>query len=182
MTYTRRSFRHARYRGNRFSLHPRNSIRQIDGVWTALAFRAAGRQVTLDDIEHRTLRPQFQDARIHFAINCASVSCPPLREEPYLPDRLNEQLDDAARRYLASPFGLRVDRSTLRVSSIFDWYGDDFIAKYAGLIESNRSATERATLGAILIFGPPHAQQLARAPDIRVRFLQYDWSLNDVSR
>jgi hypothetical protein len=64
--------------GSRFSLHPRNSIRQIDGVWTSLAWKAAGRTVTLDDIEHRILRPTFREPLVHFAVNCASVSCPPL--------------------------------------------------------------------------------------------------------
>lgn len=167
-------------RGRRFSLHPRNSIRQIDGVWTKLTFRAAGRRITLDDIEHRTLRPQFRDARIHFAINCASVSCPPLREEPYVADRLDAQLDDAARRYLASPPGLQVDGSTLRVSSIFDWYGDDFIPKFVGLVTGDRREKERAILGAIAQFGPLEAQRVARRSDVRVRFLPYDWSLNDV--
>lgn len=65
------------------TLQPRNSIRQIDGVWTTLKWRAAGRTVTLDDIEHRIVRPEFKDARIHFAVNCASIGCPPLAAEPY---------------------------------------------------------------------------------------------------
>ncbi len=67
-----------------FTLQPRNSIRQIDGVWTTLTWRAAGRTVTLDDIEHRILRPEFKEPRVHFAVNCASVGCPPLAAEPYL--------------------------------------------------------------------------------------------------
>jgi Protein of unknown function, DUF547 len=169
-------------RGGIFSLQPRNSIRQIDGVWTDLRFKAASREVSLDDIEHRILRPEFKDARVHFAINCASVSCPPLREEPYVPSQLDIQLDDAARRYLASDQGVRVNGRTLRVSSIFDWYGDDFVPAFAGPDTGGRSAKERAILGAVVRFGPPAAPEVARAPGARVRFLRYDWSLNDTIR
>ena len=169
-------------RGRMFTLLPRNSIRQIDGVWTDLRFAAASRHVSLDDIEHRILRPEFKDARIHFAINCASVSCPPLREEPYVASRLDAQLDDGARRYLASPLGVLVDDRTLRVSSLFDWYGDDFVDAFAAGIAEDRPKKERAILGVIAAYGTPEAQRLARAPDARVRFLRYDWSLNDTSR
>lgn len=173
---------HYPIRSGFFTLQPRNSIRQIDGVWTELRWKAAGRQVTLDDIEHRLLRPEFEDARVHFALNCASRSCPPLATEPYRSDTLGAQLDRAARAYLASPEGLRVEGRTLRVSSIFDWYGDDFVARYAPLVPGSRSAKERGILGAVVTFGPSAAAALARAEDVRVAFLDYDWSLNDVSR
>jgi hypothetical protein len=148
--------------------YPVRSIRQIRGVWTDLRFRGASREVTLDDIEHRILRPEFKDARVHFAINCASVSCPPLREEPYVAARLDAQLDEAARRYLASPLGLQMRGRTLHVSSIFKWYGDDFMPS--------------GIPGTIATYGPPAAQQIARSPDVRLRFLRYDWSLNDTAR
>ena len=78
-----------------------------------------------DDIEHRILRPEFKDPRVHFAINCASISCPPLQGEPYRAAALEAQLDAAARRYLASPEGLQTDGNLLRVSSIFKMVGDD---------------------------------------------------------
>lgn len=164
------------------SRQPRNSIRQIDGVWTDLQWQAAGRSVTLDDIEHRILRPVYQDARIHFAINCASVSCPPLATEPYRPETLDAQLDAAARRYLASREGVQVDGETIRVSSLFDWYGDDFIAGYARLVDGPRAAKERAILGLLIKYGPPNAAARARSGQPRLRFLAYDWSLNDVRR
>ena len=89
---------HYPIKGSWLSLQPRNSIRQIDGVWTTIAWQAAGRRVTLDDIEHKILRAQFKEPRIHFAINCASISCPPLPPEPYLAPTLDAQLDAAARR------------------------------------------------------------------------------------
>jgi hypothetical protein len=164
-----------------FTLQPRNSIRQIDEVWTARRWLAAGRTVSLDDIEHEILRPTFKDARIHFAVNCASIGCPPLAEEPYRAVSLDAQLDAAARRYLTSPQGLRIDGRTLRVSSIFKWYGDDFIETFAPLASSGGDAQTRAILGTIIRYGPPEAAALARG-DSRIAFLDYDWSLNDVRR
>jgi len=168
--------------GSWLSLAPRNSIRQIDGVWTKLKWNAAGREVTLDEIEHGILRPTFKDPRVHFAINCASKSCPPIRGEPYLPDHLDAQLDDAARRYLASRFGLQISEGRLKVSSIFKWYGDDFIARFAPTIDQQRPDRDRAILGVIAAYGPPEAAALARSGGARIQFLSYDWSLNDRER
>jgi hypothetical protein len=173
---------HYPIRGRLFSLAPRNSIRQIDGVWTTITWPVAGRRVTLDDIEHAILRPVYGDARIHFAVNCASVSCPPLALEPYRGATLDTQLDAAARRYLSSPVGLVVDGTTLRVSSLFKWYGDDFVEGYASLGPARGSSTDRAILGVVGRYGPEAARQLAASGRARVRFLAYDWSLNDVNR
>jgi len=161
-----------------FTRQPRNSIRQMPGVWTAQRWRAAGRAVSLDDIEHRVLRPVFRDARVHFAVNCASVSCPSLAAEPYRADTLDAQLDAAARRYLASPEGLRLDSNTLRVSSIFKWYGEDFVAEYSPIEPGTRPSVERAILGAIVRYGPPDAAVRARNGGPEIAFLDYDWSLN----
>ena len=165
-----------------FTLGPRNSIRQIAGVWDRLKWRVAGRQVTLDDIEHRILRPEFKEPRIHFAVNCASVGCPPLRAEPYRAGSLTAQLDDNARAYLASAQGMRIDGRTLVVTSILKWYGEDFLGAYASASEGGRTRREAAVLGVVKAFGPPAAARLAGDSTVRVRFLDYDWSLNDVDR
>jgi hypothetical protein len=149
---------------------PRNSIRQIDGVWTSLTWRAAGRSLTLDHIEHEILRPVFKDPRVHFAINCASVGCPPLNREPYLAGKLDAQLDEAARRYLASPSGLQVAGDRLKVSSILKWYGEDF-----------GTPRDRAVLAVIERFGPPPAAALAASGRAKLEFLDYDWTLNDTA-
>jgi hypothetical protein len=169
-------------RGSWFTIHPRNSIRQIDGVWTDITWQAAGRTVTLDDIEHHIIRPTFKEARIHYAVNCASISCPPLAVTPYRAAALDAQLDDAARRFLASQEGLRVDGDTLRVSRIFKWYGEDFIEDYAPLVPGSRDRQQRAILGAIVEHGPAGAAALARTGRPAIRFLAYDWSLNDIDR
>ncbi|MDQ3440365.1 MAG: DUF547 domain-containing protein [Planctomycetota bacterium] len=162
-----------------FTRQPRNSIRQIPDVWTSQQWRGAGRAVSLDDIEHRVLRPVFKDARVHFAVNCASLSCPPLAAEPYRADTLDAQLDAAAGRYLASPEGLRLDGNTLLVSSIFKWYGEDFVAEYSSIVPGTRPPVERAILGAIVKYGPPDAAVRARNGGPEIAFLDYDWSLNE---
>jgi hypothetical protein len=171
---------HYPIRGSWFSRYPRNSIRQIDGVWTRLTWRVAGRTVSLDDIEHRILRPEFRDPRIHFAVNCASNGCPPLRGEPYRAGTLDAQLDDNARQFLASSHGLRVDGRTLAITSILKWYGDDFVEQFARLTPGARDPRQ-AAIGVVATYGPPAAADLARSPRVRVRYLDYDWALNDTA-
>lgn len=169
-------------KGSWFSLYPRNSIRQIDGVWTKVKWHAAGRTVTLDEIEHKILRPTFGDPRIHFAVNCASISCPPLAARPYRPETLDVQLDEAARQYLASPEGLHIEGNMLLVSSIFDWYGDDFISDRELVATDARDLKDRAILGVVIKYGPTPAQMLARSGRARIDFLEYNWTLNDITR
>ncbi|MDP7340338.1 MAG: DUF547 domain-containing protein [Vicinamibacterales bacterium] len=131
---------HYPIRGSWLSLYPRSSIRQIDGVWDAITWQAGGRRVTLDQIEHDILRPTFAEPLVHFAINCAALSCPPLRGEPFVAERLATQLADSTRRALAQEGWLRL----------------------------------------VADFGPPAAAALARTGTARIRFLDYDWTLNDV--
>ena len=162
-------------------LSPYNSIKQISGVWTRLRWQAAGRQMTLDEIEHETLRLNYDEPRIHFVVNCAAVSCPPLRTEPITGNRLNEQLTMAARDFLKSKEGLIVETSKINASKIFDWYGDDFIANYSNLSILNRPIKEKAILGVIASYGPPKAKKVATSKQVELRFLRYDWTLNDTS-
>ena len=126
-------------------------------------FTLLGKKSSLDDIEHGLLRKSFREPRVHFALNCASVSCPMLREEAYVGHRLERQLEEQAVRFLSdrsrNRFALAgAGAGTLQVSKIFDWYQEDFaprekfLARYAG------------QLGGI-------SSQIA--------FLEYDWTLND---
>lgn len=166
---------HYPIRGSVFTLYPRNSIRQIDGVWTTQHWSAAGRSVTLDQIEHEILRPTFKDPRIHFTINCASTSCPTLRSEPFVGSDIEAQLDDATRRFLSSAQGARSVGSRLLVSSLFKWYGADFAVSDTGV------KGDAAIRAFIERYGPPEAVRAARA-SAPIRFLSYDWSLNDINR
>ena len=158
---------------------PRNSIKQIDGVWTKRRWPAAGVEITLDELEHERLRARYAEPRIHFAINCAAISCPPLRQEPYVAERLDRQLIVAARDFLASPDGLRVEGTTILASRVFDWFGDDFIEEYSHLVDGPGSDRDRAVLGIVAQYGPAAASQLAQSGNARLRFLPYDWGLND---
>ncbi|MGD9602518.1 MAG: DUF547 domain-containing protein [Gammaproteobacteria bacterium] len=109
---------------------PLDSIKDIGSllrpVWKRPAGQLDGKAVTLDEIEHAQLRT-LGEPRIHFAIVCASVSCPDLRPEPYMAATLDAQLDDQAKTFLANPAkGLRREADTWRASRIFDWFEDDF--------------------------------------------------------
>ncbi|MGE3344820.1 MAG: DUF547 domain-containing protein [Vicinamibacterales bacterium] len=173
---------HYPIKGSVFSLGPKNSIRQISGVWDRLQWSVAGQRLTLDHIEHKILRPAFTEPLVHFAVNCASVSCPVVAREPYRADQLQAQLENAARKYLVSPLGLSLAGNTLQVSSIFKWYGEDFVARFRDRGPSTGSDTDRAILGVVITYGPEAAAAVARSGRARVRFLDYDWSLNDVVR
>lgn len=171
---------HYPIKGSWMSLGPRNSIRQIDGVWTELRWSVAGRSLTLDDIEHKILRPEFKEPLVHFAVNCASSSCPILASTPYRASDLPSRLEAAAKRYLASPHGLSVAGTTVSVSSIFKWYGGDFVERFESKGPSNGSAVHRAVLGVVATYGPEAHRATAMGGRARVRFLDYDWSLNDI--
>jgi hypothetical protein len=126
-------------------------------------FSLLGRKASLDWIEHEMLRKNYRDPRIHYAVNCASVGCPMLRPEPYVGTKLEEQLEDQARRFLSDASRNRYRDGRLEVSKIFDWYKEDFeprdayFARYAALLGADAASVRAA----------------------RMTFLDYDWALND---
>jgi len=155
--------------------YPIDSIRSIGGplspVWKKTAGEIAGRPYTLHEIEHEILRP-MGEPRIHAAIVCASLSCPPLRREPYRAANLEAQLDDNVHRWLADPRkGARIDRSarTLYLSPILDWFADDFGDGVLPFVATHLPVEEAGWI-----------QAQGRA--LRVRYFDYDWSLNDAGR
>jgi hypothetical protein len=131
-------------------------------------FSLLGERMTLDRLEHDILRQKYPDPRIHYAVNCASIGCPMLREEAYVSPRLEAQLDEQAQRFLSDRSRNRVRGSRLEVSKIFDWFREDFEPL-------ERYFAPHATL----LSGEPKEQQLVRDGKASVRFLDYDWSLND---
>lgn len=162
--------------------YPRNSIRQIAGVWDTLQWPVMGAPLTLDMIEHETLRAKFNEPRIHAALVCAARSCPPLRNEPYTGDRLDEQLSDQMTAYLADPkrFHVDDDNYVVQLSSILKWYGEDFVETY-GVDEGygGRNRVERAVLNAVSAHVDPEVASFLRTAEYDVRYLEYDWSLNE---
>jgi len=120
--------------------YPVKSIKDIGtlfkGPWDQPVVHLFGRTLTLNTVEHKMLRKDYSEPRIHFALVCAAKGCPPLRGEAYVADRLDEQLDDQARQFLADSQKNRVDasRRTVYISPIFKWYGEDFEKKSGGVL------------------------------------------------
>jgi hypothetical protein len=154
---------------------PAESIRDVGSllrpVWKKTAGTAGGRSLSLDEIEHAILRP-MGEPRIHMAIVCASTSCPSLAREPYAADRLDAQLDAAARSFVASPEkGAAVEAQSLRLSRIFDWFGKDFAATGGVVAFVRRHA------------GPALGAKIdALGSDPKLVWFDYDWSLNGIGR
>ena len=145
---------------------PVNSIKDIGNlirpVWGKTAGIIGRKEVSLDDIENKTLRP-LADPRIHLAIVCASVSCPDLRAEPYTAEKLNAQLDEQASLFLKNPKkGLLEEGKVIHVSKIFDWFEKDF--KVAGGVDA---------------FIRSHRSGLTTSP-IKAD-IKYDWAVNGIS-
>ncbi len=152
--------------------YPVESIRDIKsslidfGPWNLELFPLQGDKLTLNQIEHGILRPIWQDPRIHYAVNCASLGCPNLAAQAYRADNLEQLLEQGASDYINHPRGARVDNGKLIISSIYDWFEEDFGGNAAGVIA--------------------HLQQYAR-PELAGELENfdkfddyYDWKLNDL--
>jgi len=157
--------------------YPVASIREIDsgllgfdsGPWDEDRVTVEGRALSLDDIEHRILRPIWQDRLIHYGVNCAAMSCPNLLEKAFTRERMADMLEANARSYINAGDGvLEIDGETAKVSSIYIWYMADFAGSEAGVLRHLRAfaAGERAA-----------ALEKVR----RISGHAYDWSLNDLA-
>ena len=161
---------------------PKNSIRQIAGVWDKLEHEVMGGQITLKSIEHEILRQEFDEPRIHMALNCASIGCPPLRAAPFTADYLDEQLNDQIQQFLAKPENFSIDRKKNRVSlsSIFSWFGEDFIDRYGTESFFTRfDNNERSVLNFISRYVSDENREYLRTGSYRIKYLKYDWGLNE---
>lgn len=133
-------------------------------VWKRFTFEVAGQRLTLDAIEHQILRP-LGEPRIHFAINCASGSCPPLIAEPFRAATLEAQLEQVATAFARSDYHVRLIDGQLRLNPILDWFGEDFTSA-GGVRAFLRARVSDAAVAKVL------------AGDSRLRFFDYDWTLN----
>jgi len=163
---------------------PSNSILQIKDIWDGLKWKAAGKTLTLEEIEHEILRKEFGEPRIHAAINCASIGCPDLRGEAYTRDKLEEQLSQASAGFINNSVkGLEIDAQDGRVrfSKIFKWFGEDFVGKYGGQYEfEGRSEKEDAILNFALIYlDDDGKKEFLERNDFDMGWLGYDWHLNE---
>ena len=162
--------------------HPRG-IRWIPGAWDKTTWTLMGEDVTLDHIEHGILRKEFDEPRLHAALVCAAKSCPPLRNEPFIATSLDAQFDDQMRRFVRSPaIGIAIDRdaSEVRLSKIFDWYGEDFVSKHLPQDGyGSHSDKVRAVLAASSAYLDEGDRTYLRDGTYKVSYLDYDWSLNE---
>lgn len=135
------------------------------GPWDARLVEIEAQAVTLNDIEHRILRPLWRDARVHYALNCASIGCPDLLAEAFTGPTLDRQLDAAARSYVNHPRGVLAEPDGLIVSSIYNWFAEDF------------GGSDKVTAHLLQYAAAGLAETIRRG--VAIRGYRYDWGLND---
>jgi hypothetical protein len=160
------------------NLYPANSIRQISGVWDKLETKVLGLPMTLNAIEHEVLRVDFDEPRIHVSIVCASIGCPPLRNEAFVGEKLEAQLTDQSKQFVGHVRNFKIDTAdkTIYLSSILDWFGEDFEGSYAA---EGRSGTEAAIVGFVHTYAPETAKSAVADATYSIEFQDYDWALNE---
>jgi Protein of unknown function, DUF547 len=162
--------------------YPVKSIKEIPGVWGGTKYQVAGQAVTLDGIEHQTIRKQFTEPRIHMAVNCASLGCPHLANKPYQGSTLEAQLQQQVRRTLTDPRHLRIDRAQNKVylSSVFNWFGEDWEKTFSPTQTiSGLNRRETSFINFISQWVKPDDQQYLQQGKYRINYIDWDWSLND---
>lgn len=142
-------------------LNPTIAIPTVSTVWTKKWFQIGGEDFSLDKIEHRILRKDFEEPRIHFAVNCASFSCPPLRNEAFVAEKVNEQLDDQARIFINDGVRNKLSKSKIEISQIFSWFKGDF------------------TNGQSLIEFLNRYSKVKIDDSAKVDHIDYEWALNE---
>ncbi|MEB2784765.1 DUF547 domain-containing protein [Algoriphagus persicinus] len=142
-------------------LGPKLKIPLIKDVWHYKFFKIGGQESSLDEIEHSILRKEFEEPRIHFAINCASVSCPPLLNEAFEAATIDAQLDKVATRFVNDQSRNKITPESVQVSSIFSWFKGDFTRNGSLIDFLNKYSKVKINSGA------------------KVSHLDYDWNLNE---
>lgn len=142
-------------------IKPKYPIPLVNTVWHLEFFQIGGKPASLDEIEHKILRKEFDEPRIHFAINCASFSCPILSRDAYIPEKLEEQLNRAARGFINDPKRNKISIDRVEISKIFSWFGEDFTRKGSLIDYLNKYSKVKIS------------------PKAKINNLDYDWSLNE---
>jgi Protein of unknown function, DUF547 len=169
----------------RSNLYPPSSIRQIPGAFEVTTWRAAGKTVTLDQIE-KTILPEFKEPRVYLALGRGAIGSGRLRSEAYTGDRLPEQLTSLQTEFVTNPQMLRIDRTANEMSttSILSWHEQEFVAAYekgADPAFAGRSPIERALLAFVSPGLFPLEKEFVRQNRFKVTFLEFDWALNDLT-
>ena len=155
--------------------YPTDSILDIDispglfsnGPWGRDLVEVEGQELSLDDIEHRIIRPIWNDPRVHFSVNCAALGCPNLGTVAFTADNMDTQMDQLVRAFIAHPRGVTVEGATLKLSKIFEWYDEDFGDDVPNIVDYIKGYAT-----------PQLITQLEQA-DLSDVDTDYDWGLND---
>ncbi len=139
----------------------KNGIPFVNTVWDIKFIEIEGENYDLNNIEHGIIRPRFDEPRIHFAVNCASVSCPKLLNEAFTGKQLDEQLDKAAKDFITGSDKNQISPNQLKLSKIFTWYGGDFTKN-----------------GSLIDYLNKYADQKINA-NADIEYLDYNWNLNE---
>lgn len=162
---------------------PENSVRQIPGMWDKLKFELIGEQRTLDQIIYQIIRKQFGEGRVHLAAVWGAAGCAPLRKEPYIGEKIDAQLGDQSRRFLADSRNFRIDREGREVflSSIFKWVGGDFVPQYGAV---GRFTSFTRAQGAVMNFISKNLPQqdsvFVSGGGYTIKYMDFDWRLNEM--
>ena len=148
----------------------------FNSPWDKEFIPLLGKTVSLNDIEHGLIRGsgRYNDPRIHFAVNCASIGCPALREEAYTADKLEQQLTEQTERFLSDTSRNYIKTDNLYLSSIFKWYGDDFEVGF----RNTKSIQSFILLYADVLRLTDKQKSALVKQDLNIKFLDYDWNLN----
>ena len=151
----------------------------ISGFFLFQRFTYGGKQTNLYNIENKVIRPRFQDPRIHFALNCASSSCPELPRTPFYPETLDQQLDAETKKFINDSRNIRYDeeQNTLYLSSIFSWYEEDF-SNWLSAHQPQKNPTLLSYVRRYLD-SPVNAEIEEKRETMLIEFMPYDWGLND---
>ena len=162
---------------------PANSIRQIPGAWEHQKLRVLGREVTLDEIEHKILRAEFKEPRIHMALVNSAMSAPKLRREEYAGEKLDTQLDDQARQFFSDLRKFHIDREAgeVWVSPIFNWFTDDFLPDATKNYPRHIAQQKSLTAFASKYVSAEDAKYLQEGKYV-VMYFEYDWTLNEQAK
>ncbi|MGH8673182.1 MAG: DUF547 domain-containing protein [Burkholderiales bacterium] len=164
--------------------YPVKSIKDIGGAfdnrWKRKFFNLFGKPSYLDQIEHETLRKpgNFDEPRVHFSVNCASIGCPMLREEAFVAERLERQLEEQTERFLADRSRNRFANGRLEVSEIFKWFKEDWTSGYQGINSREQFFAKYAKA----LADDPSQQKTIIDGKAPISHLDYDWSLNDARK
>jgi Protein of unknown function, DUF547 len=144
--------------------------------WKKKFFTLLGEEKHLDDIEHGMIRADgvFNEPRIHFVVNCASIGCPALRNEAIAADKLEVQLEDSTKKFLADRSRNRIKDGELQVSNIFKWYGKDFERGWKGYTSLNQFFIKYADV----LADNAESKQALQDGKLKTSYLDYDWNLN----